>query len=137
MTRDKKAKEGCSFLSIQAFKKQPYHPSIQKAESYLLLLGAAIVQLSNSLTESKLAKGNIARRIESDNHAIGISSLYKYTIASIPYWLTSHNRNWYRVRHECIVIIIPCSTIMSSGATMDFFSVEHVTFETDCLICNQ
>ena len=29
--------QGCSFLSIQAFKKQSYHPSIQKAESYLLV----------------------------------------------------------------------------------------------------
>ncbi|KAL0011350.1 hypothetical protein SO802_006458 [Lithocarpus litseifolius] len=41
------------------------------------------------------------------------------------------------VRHECIVIISPCSTIMSSGATMDFFSVEHVTSKIDWLICNQ
>nr|POE81587.1 hypothetical protein CFP56_18735 [Quercus suber] len=39
-----------------------------------LLLGAAIVQqLNNSLTESKLAQGNITRRIELSKHAIGIS----------------------------------------------------------------
>uniref|UniRef100_A0A7N2LG59 TIR domain-containing protein n=1 Tax=Quercus lobata TaxID=97700 RepID=A0A7N2LG59_QUELO len=43
----------------------------------------------------------------------------------------------HRVRHECIVIISPCSTIMSSSATMDFFSVEQITSETNWLICNQ
>ncbi|KAK7827290.1 hypothetical protein CFP56_031217 [Quercus suber] len=38
-------------------------------------------------TESKLTKGNITRKIKSDNHAVGISSLYKYFVASIPFYI--------------------------------------------------
>ncbi|KAK7858219.1 hypothetical protein CFP56_013861 [Quercus suber] len=43
--------------------------------------------ISHCVTKSKLAKGNITRRIESDNHAVGISSLYRYTIASVPFYI--------------------------------------------------
>ena len=43
--------------------------------------------ISHCVTESKLAKGNITRRIESDNHVVGISSLYRYTVASVPFYI--------------------------------------------------
>ncbi|KAK7844443.1 putative disease resistance protein rga4 [Quercus suber] len=43
--------------------------------------------ISHCVTESKLAKGNITRRIESDNHAVGISSLYRYAVASVPFYI--------------------------------------------------
>ena len=34
-----------------------------------------------------MAEVSITRRIESDNHAIGISSLYRYTVASVPFYI--------------------------------------------------
>nr|XP_023894874.1 putative disease resistance protein RGA4 [Quercus suber] len=73
--------------------------------------------------ESKLAKGNITRRIESDNHAVGISSLYSLCKLNFAFSLTI-----------LLAIYSRKAVISQVGRKASDFSLARDGFRESCLI---